>query len=273
LRKEIKLLVFKSAFSFLKRLYVQRSLIWTLSVRALQARYAGTFAGMIWTVINPLVTILVYWFVFSVGFHVKPLGGVPFIVVFLCGFIPWTLFGETLMINANAITSNANLVKKTVFPTEILPVVNLVASFATHAVMILVLVGLLILNGIPLSFSTFQFLYYFAGLSLFSLGLSWIFSALNVFYKDVAPMIGVILNVWFWMTPITWMLDMLPLRWQFIIKLNPVYYLVEGYRSSFIYHSPHGHLAGIYFWTICSVTVVLGALIFKKLKPEFADVL
>jgi len=130
-------------------------------------------------------------------------------------------------------------------------------------------------NKIPFSFYNFQFLYYLFGLSIFSLGLGWFLSAVNVFYKDVGQTLGVVLNVWFWFTPIVWFRDIIPVKFQYIVKLNPMSYIVDGYKSSFIYHSSvwHNSKEAIYFWTICSLVFIVGALTFRKLKPEFAEVI
>ncbi len=262
-------------FNFLKQIYIHRSMIKVMAIREIQTRYVGTLAGFVWFIINPLMMLLVYWFIFSVGFKVKPAGNVPFVVVFFCGLIPWTTFSETLAANTNAIIGNAGLVKKTVFPTEILPLVNLVASLVSHCIMLVILMVLLLLNNIPSSLYIFQFLYYLAALSVFALGLSWFLSAVNVFYRDVGLMLSVLLNMWFWLTPIVWGIEMIPEEYQYIIKLNPIYYIVDGYKSSFIYHVPfwHNYHLGIYFWGVCLSMFLFGGLIFRKLKPEFADVL
>lgn len=259
----------------LKRLYSYRSLILMLTIRNLQNRYVGTVAGMIWSILNPLATVFVFWFVFSLGFRVQPVENIPFVVIFLLGFLPWTLFSETLMTSVGVVTNNVNLVKKTVFPTEILPIANLLASCFTHVIMLGILAVILTACRISISFSAAQFLFYFAGLALFSLGLSWLLAALNVFYRDIGQIMIVLINVWFWMTPISWLMTMIPGKWKIFVKINPMYYIVDGYQSSFVYHVPFWsrYQLGIYFWSVCLATFVGGGLLFKKLKPEFADVL
>jgi lipopolysaccharide transport system permease protein/teichoic acid transport system permease protein len=250
-------------------------MIRAMVIREIQSRYIGTVGGLVWSIIHPLMTVIVYWFVFSVGFRVKPQGNAPFIIVFLCGLIPWFMFTEALITSAGAISANSHLVTKTVFPTEILPVVYLFTSLVTHCVMLIILVVVLLCSSVSFSFYNFQFLYYLFALSVFSLGLSWFFSAVNIFYKDIGQTLSVVLNMWFWFTPIVWPLDMIPNRYQSLVKLNPVYYIVEGYRSSFIYHLPlwHNYRTGLYFWAVCISVLAIGAFTFKKLKPEFAEVL
>ncbi|MBN1788439.1 MAG: ABC transporter permease [Sedimentisphaerales bacterium] len=260
---------------FLKRIYLYRSIITSMAIREVQKRYAGTLGGLLWSVINPLMMVLVYWFVFSVGFKVKPAGGIPFIVVFLCGLIPWLTFSEVLITSTNALIANTHLVTKTVFPTEVLPLVYLLASLITHIIMMIILFIVLLMNHISVSIYNLQLLYYLFSLCIFSLGLSWILSAANVFWKDVGQGLGVILNMWFWFTPIVWDIGIIPQKYQFIVKLNPFYYIVEGYKTSFVYHFPiwHNWRVGIYFWAINLLVFIVGVCIFRRLKPEFAEVL
>ncbi|OIO35465.1 MAG: hypothetical protein AUJ74_06305 [Candidatus Omnitrophica bacterium CG1_02_44_16] len=266
----------KILFNFIKKLYLCRSIIGAMAVRDIQSRYIGTFVGFFWSIINPLAIVLVYWFVFSVGFRVQLAKGVPWIVVFMCGLIPWSMFTELLTTSLNSINANEHLIKKTVFPAEILPVVSLVTSWFTHAIMIILLLIIMAFNQISFSFANFYFLYYFFALSVFGLGLAWLISALNVFFKDVGQFLNVVINLWFWLTPIAWPLDIVPRQYQFIIKLNPMYYIVEGYKSSFAYTAvttqSFTHLC-LYYWGIASAVFLLGGLIFRKLKPEFAEVL
>lgn len=261
--------------NFLKKIYRYKSMIWAMSIREVQSRYTGTVGGMLWAIINPLMMILVYWFVFSVGFKVHPAGGIPFIVVFLCGIIPWSMFAEALTTTTGSIRSNAHLITKAVFPTEILPIINITASLITHSIMLIIFIIVMIVNKIPFSFYNFQFIYYLLGLVIFSLGLGWFLSAINVFFKDVGQALGVVINIWFWFTPIVWLLEMIPSKYQYWLKLNPMFYIVDGYKASFIYHSPIGHnpLEGIYFWMVALAVFIVGAVTFKKLKSEFAEVL
>ena len=263
-------------FAFLKRLYTHRSMIFVMAMRELRSRYIGTLGGgALWSIIHPLMIVGVYWFVFSVGFKVKPAGDMPFIVVFLCGLIPWSMFSEAVTTSTNSVTSNANLVTRTVFPTEILPVVSLFVSMITHGVLLVILMIVLLVNGIFPSVYNLQFLYYMFAVSVLSLGLGWFLASANVFCRDIGQALAVIINVWFWSTPIVWGIEMIPSRYQFIIKINPLYYIVDGYRASFIYHRPlwQDYHLGILYWAVCLLIFIFGASVFRRLKPEFAEVL
>ena len=261
-------------FNFFRKIYNHRSLIALMAVREIQYRYAGTVVGFFWSVVNPIAIIAVYWFVFSVGFRVQAVGGMPFIVVFVCGLIPWQFFNETLIANNQSIVSNMHLVKKTTFPTEILSVVNLFASMLIHGLMLVIFFIIMLTYGIGFSLYNLQFLYYLLAMSVFAVGLGWIFAALNAIYRDVGQILGVLLNIWFWLTPVVWDADMMP-AYKWILRLNPMYYIVEGYKASFIHHALFWNepVLGVYFWTISLSVFVIGGMVFKRLKHEFVEAL
>jgi lipopolysaccharide transport system permease protein/teichoic acid transport system permease protein len=265
----------KSLLNLIRQIYTSRHVIWSLAIKTLQSRYAGTTGGLLWSIIHPFMMIAVYWFVFSLGFRVRPMGDVPYIVFFMAGLIPWTFFSETLNANAQAIVANPHLVKKVVFPTEVLPIVNLIVACFTHVIMILVLIALILINHVPVSFFNFQFFYYLFALSVLSIGCGWFVAALNVVAKDTAQILGVVINFWFWWTPIVWSKEIIPAHLQWVIHLNPIFYIVEGYRNTFIYGVPFWSSVSLtlYFWVLCILFFVGGGLIFKRLKTEFADTL
>ena len=260
---------------FIKLLYSYRFIIGSMAMQEIKRRYAGTLGGFVWTIIHPLMMIIVYWFVFSVGFKVKPMGNVPFIVVFCCGMIPWMTFSESVTMSCNSIIATPHLVSKTVFPLGILPLIQVITGMISHGMMLIILAALLIFNNISLSLWNLQVFYYIFALCLFTLGLSWFVAAVNVFYRDLAQILTVILNIWFWSVPIVWPQNMVPEKYQFIIKLNPMNYIIEGYKNTFISHTPFWSdaLLGAYFWVVCIVTLVAGAVVFFKLKSEFAEVI
>ncbi len=235
----------------------------------------GSLLGFIWTFIHPLALVFVFWFVFSVGFKIKPSHNVPFIVWLSAGMCAWFVFADIVNGSASVIISNAYLIKKTVFPSQILPVVKIVSSLITHTMFLLVLIGLILFQDMPVSIYYLQFLYYLFCMCVLALGLGWIVSALNVFIRDVGQIIGVLLQIGFWATPIFWDIQIMSPKIQVFLKVNPMYYIIQGYRESFIYSLPfwrHPYQT-LYFWSISTLMFVIGALIYRKLKPHFADVL
>ncbi len=260
---------------FLKLVWQRKHLILSMAKRELANQYAGSFLGFIWTFINPMVMIFVFWFVFSVGFKAKPMNEVPFVVWLTAGMAPWFVFSDIVTGSAHVITGNAHLIKKTVFPSQILPVVKLVSSLVTHSVFIFILLILLLFQQMEFSLWFVQFVYYLFCLAVLAQGIGWAVSALNVFIRDVGQIVAVIMQVGFWATPIFWDIKMMPENIQSLLKLNPVYYIIQGYRDSFISFVPFWHhgLYTLYFWTVTLLFFAFGAFIFKKLKGQFADVL
>jgi ABC-type polysaccharide/polyol phosphate export permease len=246
-----------------------------MAKRQVVTRHVGSFLGFVWTFISPMVMIGVFWFVFSVGFRSQPVKDVPFIVWLTAGMAIWNLFGDILGKASGAVLGNANLIKKTIFPSQILPFVTVISCLITHAVFLVLILVLIACYKMTFSWYFFQAFYYLFGVVFFTLGLSWMVSALNVFIRDVGQIVTVVLQVGFWATPIFWNIDMMPEKTHFFIKLNPMFYIVQGYRDSFITFVPfweHPYLT-LYFWLVALFTFILGALIFKQLKPQFADVL
>ncbi len=260
---------------FTRLLIEQRYLIIALAKRQISSQYIGSLLGVIWTFIQPMVLILVFWFVFSIGFKVKPLNDVPFVVWLTAGMAPWFLFAQILTSTTSAVVGHANLVKKTLFHSEVLPIVNIVSGIVTHAVFLGLLLILIAGYQLGFSFYFFQFIYYLFCLCMLSLGLGWILSSLNVFLRDVAQIVGVVIQVGFWATPIFWDINIMAPNIQRILKLNPMYYIVDGYRNSFIYHEGFwlDPYLTVYFWTFTLITLLIGIKIFQRLKPQFADVL
>lgn len=246
-----------------------------MAKREVKTQYVGSFIGFMWTFIHPLMMIFIYWMVFSVGFKVKPMNNAPFVVWLTAGISIWFIFSEIVNGSATAVCANANLIKKTLFHSQILPLIKIVSCLVTHSAFLIILAGLLVFQDMPFSLYFFQALYYLAGMLILALGLSWAVSALNVFIRDVGQIVGVFLQIGFWTTPIFWDIRIMPAKVQTILKLNPMYYIVQGYRDSFIYFVPfwrHPYQT-VYFWVVAIALFLAGAMIFKRLKPHFGDVL
>jgi len=238
------------------------------------SRYVGTLGGALWAIIHPLTTVLIFWLVFSVGFKANGPSGTPFIVYFITGFAPWLLINSTILSNVSIISANVHLVKKTVFPVEVLPLVRLISETVTHILFLVILSCVLGFYGYYPTLFTLQVLYYFFAECILVLGLSWLLSALQVFHRDISQAAGIILNLWFWLTPIVWSTDMISEDFRWLLQINPVIYIVDGYRNSFLMQ--RGAWLDLWgggsYWFITGIILMSGALCFRKLKPHFADV-
>ncbi|WP_281890079.1 ABC transporter permease [Paenibacillus sp. YYML68] len=260
---------------FINKFSKYKFIIWEMAIKDIKSKYLGSYLGVFWGFLQPAITILIYWFIFEVGFKAVPVSDAPFILWFMAGIIPWFFFSEAISTATNSITESSYLVKKVIFPVGLLVLVKITSSLFIHFFFITLLFIMFYLYGFDFSWYNIQVFYYTISTIILLLGLSWISSSLIIFLKDIGQFVNMLLQFFFWLTPIFWGLDMLPDKYVFFFKLNPVYYLVEGYRDSFIHKIwfwEHTALTP-YFWFITSVFLILGYNLYKKLRPHFADVL
>ena len=265
----------KKFYTLIRDLIINRKLLWQMTKRDFRQRYLGSYLGILWAFIQPTITVFIFWFVFQVGFKAVPVNNFPFILWLICGMFPWFFLSESIQSATYSVTESAFLVKKIVFRVELLPIVKIMSAFVVHIFFIAVLFAMFAIYGYPPTIYNLQIIYYLFAMICLALGLSWLTSSLTVFLRDIGQFVSMILQFGFWGTPIFWNLQMIPQQFHFILKLNPAYYLVEGYRQSFIYHEwfwQHWHLTA-YFWILTAAIMLLGAWCFKKLRPHFADVL
>lgn len=252
-----------------------RQMLHALAKREVANMYVGSLLGIFWSFIHPAVMIFVFWFVFSVGFRAKPLNDVPFVVWLTCGMAPWFLFASILTSTTSVVIQYGHLIKKTVFPSQILVVVKILSNMVGHGAFVLLVIILILFNQLPLSLYYLQAVYYLVCLLVLASGLGWLLSSLNVYARDVGQLVPVIVQIGFWGSAIFWDIGIMPHNIQLILKLNPVYYIIQGYRDSFIYFVPFWHhgLYTLYFWVFAILALLTGGWVFRRLKPQFADVL
>jgi ABC-type polysaccharide/polyol phosphate export permease len=217
----------------------------------------------------------IFWIVFREGLKVESTTGRSFVVEMFCAFVPWLTFSESLSASTGSVTGRSYLVRKIAFPTEILPVSQITASFVTHGVLLVVLLIIVTLQGHLPGASIIWLPYYAFALWILVAGLGFLLAALSVFHRDIPHGLSISLNILFWATPIVWPADTLPAQWHWLLEYNPVFYIVTGYRESFLattFHLPS--LSGsLYFWFVATVFLIIGSSIFQRLKPSFADVM
>lgn len=265
----------KMLYNFVKDLVENRHVIWDLTKKDIKQRYLGSYLGVLWAFIQPAINVFIFWFVFQVGFKSMPVDNFPFVLWLVCGMFPWFFFTDAWSSATNSIAANSFLVKKVVFRVSLLPVIQIMSALLVNSFFILVLFVMFFLYGYPPSIYNLQIIYYWFALVCLVFGLSLITSTLVIFLKDVGQLVSMLMQLGFWATPIFWSLQIIPERFQIFFKINPVYYIVEGYRNSFIYHKwffEQGYW-NLWFWFVTALLVVMGVVVFKKLRPHFADVL
>jgi lipopolysaccharide transport system permease protein/teichoic acid transport system permease protein len=266
---------YRRVLFFVEDIYQGRRLILELAKNDLRNRFLGSYLGIVWAFIQPVITIFIFWFVFQVGFKSAPVQDFPFILWLVCGMVPWFFFSESFLGATNSILENSYLVKKVVFKVSILPIVRIISSLFIHLFFIAVIFIMFLAYGYKPSIYNLQVIYYLFASIILILGLSWITSSLVIFLRDMGQIISIIIQFGFWLTPIFWSFKIMPEKYHFIFKLNPMYYIIEGYRDSFINHAWfwHHYNLTINFWMITCGILIIGIILFKRLRPHFADVL
>ncbi len=253
-----------------------RHLIWKLAKNDFKKRYAGSYLGAVWAMVQPVVTVAMYYVVFEIIMPgASRTDEAPFVLFLTAGLVPWFFFNEAWNNGTNALREYDYLVKKVVFKISILPIIKVIAATFIHAFFVVVLLIVAAIYGYYPSIYTIQLLYYSACLFILVLAMSYMSCAIVVFFKDLSQIINIVLQIGMWATPILWDINSLEGTWVTILKINPVVYIVNGYRSA-IYKKEwffQDFYSTMYFWIVTAVLFGIGALIFKRLKPHFADVL
>lgn len=261
---------------FLRNLVERRSLVFQLVRRDFEQRFVGSVAGWLWGLIHPLVLLLSWTFVFGVCLHIRlgPEEVTQNYPLFLfAGMLPWLLFSETVQRSASSLLDQANLITKTVFPAEVVPVSVFLSSLVSHLMALALVVAAIGLWLNHISFGLVLLPVYVLLLGMFAVGLGWIAASLQVYLRDTAQVLSVVFTLWFWVTPIMITERQFPPPLRFLIAGNPLAYVVRGYRDALLsFRLPS--LADLAAITAYSVAVfVLGGLFFRHMKRGFADVL
>ncbi len=263
--------------AFLKKLYENRSMIRTMAVRDLKAMYVGSLFGFFWAVLNPLAQLAIYGVVFVVFLKSKPdpaYGTDSYFLFLLCGIVPWQFFAQTVNASTNVLVANGNLIKKAVgFNPEILPVVSVISSMISHMIGVVLLLAIVPAFIGRLSPVTPVILIYLFFIVLFSVGLGWILSSLNVYLRDVLQVVGLLMMAWMFFTPLFYPASTFSPAVMAFAKLNPLFHMVEGYRFAILSNQvlPAGDI--LFLAVVSLLTFGAGGLLFRKLKPGFGEVL
>ena len=267
----------------LRDFWTNRKLIWKLAKNDFKTRYAGSYFGVVWAMVQPVVIVLVYWFVFQIDLNnataeLKQGITVPFVLWLVSGIVPWFYFSESLSNGTNALLEYNYLVKKVVFNIDILPLVKTIAALFIHAFFVLFMLLLFALCGYYPGLHTLWVVYFSGCLMIFVTGLCMLTSSLVIFFRDLSQIINIFLQVGIWMTPIMYHESMFTDRLPWIgtvLKLNPFYYIAAGYRDSMLtgnwfWERP---TLTLYYWGVTTVVFLVGLKMFKRLRPHFSDVL
>ncbi|MBX0313372.1 ABC transporter permease [Planococcus glaciei] len=262
-------------FDIYKEMWNRRKMIHSLSLQEMKREYAGTLFGFLWGLINPLMRIAVFWFVFSVGARAGgPVNGAPYFAWLAIGMVAWFLLNDCFRLTQKSFRSKRSIIKNTPFPIAILPAVQILYSYYIHLILLAVIFTGMALSLQTLSIYNLQLIYYdFAALMLL-LGIGSVTAPLVAVSKDFGRFLDTVLVFLFWMTPIFWSAENLGML-EKVIKLNPFHYIVQGYRDSFFYNTGFWDqpVYTLYFWGVVLVFFVSGNYLHKRMKPIFLDTL
>ncbi len=268
----------KQMINRLVELYRYRELVRNLVIRDLKVRYKNSVLGILWSLLNPLLMTIVFTVVFSLMLR-SPIPDYP--VFFMCGYLPWSLLSDTVVGGTSSIVGNAHLIKKVYFPREVLPIADALSGLVNFLLALVVLFGLILVFRIHLTAAVLLLPVIIAAQILFILGLVFFLSTANVFYRDTQHIMQVVMQAWFFLTPIFYPIDIIPesatvlgisLNLQlWIRRLNPMASLIASYRDILV----RGAVPGLdfLFRTIvtCIAIFVIGYLIFCRYSKVFGE--
>ncbi len=263
-------------FDFIETLFKMREILYQLTKRDFISKYIASYIGIYWAFIQPFISIFVMWFVFTFGFKPgKMESSIPFIVWLVCGMIPWFFLNEAINGATRSLVDYSYLITKINFRSSIVPIIKILTSLVLHSMFIILLAIFSIAYGFYPGWHWIQILYYLFASIVLIMGITWFTAAITVFVRDMEQIVSVGMQLAFWATPIFWNESMLPGKLTLVAFLNPFYYIIKGYRDTFIYHKWFFEepILTLYFWGFTLFFFVFGALVFSRLKPHFADVL
>ena len=257
-------------------IYRDRAMFMTLVKNDFQARFAGSYLGLFWAYVHPVITIGLYWFVFQFGLRSGNVSNHPFILFLMAGLVPWFYFSESWNGASGVLVEYNYLVKKVVFNVGFLPALKVCSALFVHLFFVAIVIVMGLFYGYGIDLYLLQLVYYICGSALLVLGLSYATAAFTVFFRDMTQIVSIMMTIGIWMTPIMWNAEtsMSGLALT-IFKLNPVYYIVDGFRDTLLdkvwfWEKP---VWSIYFWCITIAVYLLGVKVFNRLKVHFSDVL
>lgn len=257
----------------------QRPVITTFVQREIRTRYITSALGIGWAFIRPLLLLILYTFVFSFVLKVDPrlfgasAQGSDYPFYLFCGLVPWLAFADGITRATTAIAEQAPLVKRVRFPSEILPVHQVLVALALESLGFVILLGALLLYGRAPGWPLLSVAAIVIPQFLFTAGIAWALGALSVLVPDTRQVVSFGLIFWMYATPIVYPLEMVPERFQWVYRLNPMAYLVEAYRGAVLEQRTPQFVPFAVFCAISVVVFIAGYWIFNRLKYEFADVL
>lgn len=250
-------------------------MIWEFSVNDFKKKYSGSVLGIAWAYIQTIMMVVIYWIVFQFGLRAGGAEGVPFLAWFITGYMPWMLFSDIINSSMGCMSEYSYIVKKVVFDINIIPIAKIVGCLFIHSVFLLIVLGIAFANGIFTGIYLLQVLYYLIALLMLVTPIAFLCCTVSVFLRDFGQAISIILNILMWATPIVWDFAIVPEKFQILFRVNPMLYIVEGFRNSIIYGVGILNSVGqaVYFWAVVAFLWIFCMKTYRALVPHMADIL
>ena len=246
--------------------YRYRELIWALALKELKIRYKRSVLGFLWALLNPILFMLVLTAVFST---VMPMQYPHYAIFLLSVLLPWTFFSQSLSYAAEAIVGNGELIKKVKVAKLVFPIAAVVSNMINLMLSLIPLILLVALMRHPFHLTWFFLPVPLAALTIFTLGATFFFAAINVYYRDVSHILAILLQAWFYVTPIIYSLDQFPAKYRFYFKLNPLQYFFNGFRLSVYYGLLPTWYSIVVSFSVAFAALYVGFKIFQRKQDEF----
>ena len=254
--------------NIIKDLYSYRELLKTNITKDVGGKYKHSFLGVLWSFINPLLQIAVYALVFQV---ILKSNIENYTVYLCCGLIPWQYFYNVVIRGAAVMVDNGNIIKKVYFPREILPISLVASEGVNFLIATIIILGFVIFGGIGLSWNILWYFLILLIQFIVSIGISLIVSSLTVYFRDLLHLLGVFMQLLFYATPIVYSMEAVPANFRWLLRLNPMSYLIDGYRAIFYNKTMPNFRELLIAFIMGIVLCVAGYFIFKKLEKRFAE--
>ncbi|MDA8233794.1 MAG: ABC transporter permease [Clostridia bacterium] len=249
-------------------LYKYREMLKNMVTKELRQRYKGSVLGFLWTFLNPLLMLVIYSIVFSTIMRIDIENYSMFLFV---GLLPWMFFSTSVLISTGSIVNNGNLIKKIYFPREILPISVAITGLVNFLLSLIILVPALLFFKMEITVAIFTLPVIIVLQLIMVLGFTLFVSSLNVYFRDLEHILGVLMTAWFYVTPIIFPLQMVPTKFLWLVKLNPVAPLMFAYQDIFYYGvvPKWESLGNVFIFSVASL--MIGMLTFGYLKRNFAE--
>ncbi len=256
----------------LKELWAYRELLYFLTWRDVKVRYKQTFLGIAWAILQPLLTMLVFTIFFGklAGIEAKT-EGIPYPIFVYAGLMPWTFFSNAITTSGNSLVNNANLITKVYFPRLVIPAAAVMAGLVDFTIAFFLMIGMMFYYGVPTSRQLLLFPVLVVLTTLLAIAMGMWLSALNVKYRDIRHALPFIVQLWMFVSPIIYPSSSVPENWRWLLALNPMTGIIEGYRSSLFSKPINWSALGISA-IITLVMMVYAAYSFRKMEKDFADI-